>query len=189
MKELEKFVEEFKTFIISDEWQNYRNERKDRIAYFSNLFKLENLDKLTGDIFIEIFKNSWAASFWKRKDYKAEQILKENGGINKIKNAFKDLFYANKPLSQRYDEFRRQIKGLGDSFITEIMVFVDPDKYCIWNFKVKKVLTLLKLDYLLPARVFKYSLTGDDYQKCIDALSKIREYLKVINGKSKFYKC
>jgi hypothetical protein len=180
MKELEKFIEEYRTFIVSDEWQKWMNENKDRIAYYSNLFKLENLDKLTDDIFIEIFKNSWAASFWKRKDYKAEQILKENGGIDKIKNAFKDLFYANNPLSQRYDEFRRQIKGLGASFITEIMAFEDPDKYCIWNLKPKKVLPLLKLDYLLPARVFRSQLTGEDYQKCIDALSKIREALKVI---------
>jgi len=180
MKELEWFIDKFKTGLQTETWKNWDIEIKNKITYFKSLFNLSNIKNLTEEDFIEIFKSSWAALFWTKKDWKAIQILKENMGIDNVRDALYDLLYLEKPLWQRYDQFRNRIKGLGDSFITEIMAFSNPDKYCLWNMKPKVVLPLLKLDYLFPPKVFKYQLTGKDYEKCIEGLSIIKEELKAV---------
>ena len=89
----------------------------------------------------------------------------------------KNLLYGLGEINVRYDRFRKNIKGFGASSISEILHFVFPDKYCLWNEKPKTVLPFIELA-LLPERFFKYQISaGDDYLRCVRALKAVKNEL------------
>jgi hypothetical protein len=96
----------------------------------------------------------------------------EKNGLPRIRAELKALLYGAEPLDLRYNRFRSTIKGLGPSSITEIMCFIAPQKYGIWNDKPKNVLPLLDLQDALPNRVFESSIKGSDYVLCIEVLKE-----------------
>ena len=96
-----------------------------------------------------------------------------------IKLELNKLFYDDKlSLAQRYDEFKKNIRGLGSSALSELLHFVYPDKYCLWNDKPKTVLPFLGLDTLFPDRVFRYQIAdGGEYALCNEAMDLLRQEL------------
>ncbi|NJE84345.1 hypothetical protein E3E23_00595 [Thermococcus sp. CX2] len=71
------------------------------------------------------------------------KILKDND-IKRIRDLLKQLLYGADPLSERFDEFNKEIRGIGPFMITEIMCFVNPQEYPIYNGKVRYSLNFLK---------------------------------------------
>ena len=64
--------------------------------------------------------------------------------------------------------------------LTEILSFVSPKKYCIWNEKPKNVIPFLGMEKMLPAKVYKYQIDGKEYLGCTEVLDLVREELKDI---------
>lgn len=169
---IHKYIEKYKEKLRQELEGEWRLEREKRIKYFRKIFNKKRINNLTEDDFAFIIKNLWASNIWTNKDYLVEKILSSNG-IQQIRNELRELIYGSLPLNKRYDRFKNNIKGLGSSSITEILVFIDPKKYCLWNDKPKNVLPFLRIDNLLPDRVFKYPLNGKDYLKCNKVLKSI----------------
>jgi len=138
----------------------------------------ENIESLTEDKFREIYKTLWVSNFWGNKDWYFDNRLIALNGLDKIKKELNKLLYGTEDFTIRYDEFRSNIKGFGPSSLTEILHFIFPDKYCLWNEKPKTVIPFLGLD-ILPEKFFKYSFTrGSEYLKCVRALRVVRDELK-----------
>ena len=133
-----------------------------------------------------IIKSLWASNLWRNKDWLVQRILNENGGIKNLRNAFKELLYGSGSLRDRYNSFIGKIKRIGPSMLTEILTFTEPQKYCIWNEKPKAVLPFLGMDKFLPQRVFKYQIRGEEYEKCIEVLSKFKDPLQTIISQPDF---
>lgn len=151
------------------EWDK---ERKKRINYYQKILSKQNIDNLSEKDFGEAVKQLWASLIWGNKDYLVNKIVGDNG-IQKIRKSMKVLLYGKDPIKDRFDSFSKSIKGLGTSSVTEILSFVHPTKYGIWNDKPKNILPLLGMTDILPARVFKYQLSGKDYAQCNEVLSQI----------------
>jgi len=183
---LKLLIEEFKKFMKTEEGKQWKNERIERKKDYQKLLNISHIDDLTKREFSSIIKSLWASNIWSNKDWLVEKILDENGGIENIRNALKELLYGSGSIRDRYNSFTKKIKRIGPSTLTEIMAFTDPQKYCIWNEKPKAVLPFLKMDKFLPPRVFKYQIRGEEYEKCIEVLSKIKESLRVILPKPDF---
>jgi hypothetical protein len=147
-------------------------ERKGRTKFYNKVFGKGHLEKLNESEFAQAIRRLWASQFWGNKDYLVNKILADNG-IDKIRKALKLLLYGEEPLQERFDLFASSIKGLGTSSITEILSFVNPKEYGIWNDKPKNVLPLFGMKDILPNRVFKYQLDGKDYALCNEALKEI----------------
>lgn len=177
-EKIRKYIAEFRERLqkeLSDE--GWRKERQDRITLFQKLMSKSALKNLSEKDFSRIIVSLWASKIWGNKQYLVNKILSENG-LPKIKLELEELLYGKDPLNKRFERFKQTIKGLGPSSITEILVFVFPDKYCLWNEKPKNVLPILGMKNLLPDRVFKYSINGDDYAKCNDALGLVKDELE-----------
>ncbi len=157
-------------------------DRKKRTKYYQKIFSKKNIDNLSEEDFGEAVKQLWASLIWGNKEYLVNKILGDNG-IQKIRKSMKMLLYGNEPIKERFDLFSKNIKGLGTSSVTEILSFVHPTKYGIWNDKPKNVLPLLGMTDILPARVFKYQLTGKDYALCNETLRQIGSELKMLGFK------
>jgi hypothetical protein len=175
---LRRYVEEFKEWLKTPEGQASVKEHRDHERYFKEKLSLENLDKMTANGFREVYKTLWASNIWGNKDWYVDNKLLEPNGLETIKRELKKLLYGAGEIDARYDEFRRNVKGVGPSSISEILHFVFPDKYCLWNETPKSVLPFLGLT-LLPDRFFKYQITsGSEYLQCVNALKVIKDALK-----------
>ena len=163
---------------IKDKSENTNIEaHKEHERLFKSVLSKDRIDEMTEEDFKNLIKNLWAAEIWENKDWYVENKLLRPNSFENIKLALKELLYSNETLSKRIDTFRRKIQGFGISSISEILNFVFPDQYCLWNAKPKTVLPILGITGL-PDRFLKYNIqSGDDYEKCIDVLSSIRDEL------------
>ena len=165
------FVKRFKQELVSPKWEKDRMKRHNTIA---QLLSIEQIDNLTKSDFQRIMRGLWALNGWHNKDWVIKNIIKDNG-FTKIKESLKNLLYGSDELDKRFDDSK--IKHLGTSMITEIISMVDPEEYCLWNDKPRKVLPLFGLNQI-PDRVFKYSqISGKEYSQCNQMM---KEILKVL---------
>ncbi|MBI5389087.1 hypothetical protein HZB01_01775 [Candidatus Woesearchaeota archaeon] len=173
---IKQYIEKFKDFLKTERAKEWEEDRKHRTEFIQKALSKEHISNLTEDEFREIVKNLWASQFWGNKNYLLDKILKNNS-LPKLREELNDLIYGKEPLEKRFDKFKKNIKGLGPSSITEILLFVSPNDYCIWNDKPKSVLPFLKIN-LLPEKVYKYQIDGSDYVKCNNALTLIKNELR-----------
>ena len=171
---IEKYKDKLSYELTGGGW---KEERQDRISLYKKLLSRQNIESLEQKGFEKIIKSLWASAIWGNKDYLVNKIITASG-LPKIRLELKELLYGSDKLENRFDRFKNNIKGLGPASITEILVFVDPKKYCLWNDKPKNVLPILGMDSLLPERVFKYSIIGKDYVKCNEVLKLVGNELE-----------
>ncbi|MCX6776088.1 MAG: hypothetical protein NT130_04550 [Candidatus Micrarchaeota archaeon] len=157
------------------EIQDHRKHQK----FLQDKLSPQNIEKMTKDDFAEIYKKLWASKTWTNKDYKVNEVVKDNG-LEKIKEELKKLLYNSESIEARIDSFG--IKGLGASSWSEILNMVFPEKFCLWNNKPKTVLPFLDVK-LLPDRLYRYSLTeGKDYSECTSVISLFKDELERLGG-------
>jgi len=175
---LEQYLDGFKEFMGTAQGLEWDAERKQRKEEFSKKLGKEHISHLTEEEFKDLLKSLWANAMWVKKDVKANKVVQDNG-IEKIRKEFEELLYGTNPLHQRYDRFKKTIKGLGISSISEMLVFVSPDKYCLWNRTPINVLPFLGMKNLLPNKVWNtWSVDGKSYEECNKILGLIREELE-----------
>ncbi|MEM2964183.1 MAG: hypothetical protein QXE22_01860 [Candidatus Bathyarchaeia archaeon] len=175
---LKGYVQEFKEWLKTPKGQANVREHREHERYFKERLSSDNLDKMTSDEFREVYKTLWASNIWGNKDWYVDNRLLGPNGLETIKRELKKLLYGAGGIDARYDEFRKNVKGFGPSLISEILHFVFPEKYCLWNEKPKSVLPFLGLT-LLPDRFFKHQITsGSEYLQCVNVLKVIKDELK-----------
>jgi len=160
---------------LSDEGWN--RERRERSESYQRVLARESIDSLSEEAFRDVAKALWALRLWTNKDWKVDDVLGKSGIAN-IRGGLATLLYGEGPIGPRYDHCQGLLRGLGGSSITEILCFMYPQRYPIWNDKPKKVLPLLGMKELVPNRAYRYQLKGKDYEHCILALSLVRDQMR-----------
>lgn len=126
----------------------------------------------------ELIGKLWALEFWHNKGYKVNKLIEDNG-LDKIKSSLINLLYSDQPITKRWDDFKKSIKGLGPSSLSEILTLVFPDQYGIMNMKPLTVLPYLGFLTERETKNISYGYTsGSDYERFMQALRKVREELK-----------
>lgn len=171
------YLKDFKLFMTTKKGLEWQNDRKRKLDFIGKKLSKDHVLNLTEEEFSNIIKSLWATEMWTNKDYLVSKLLKDNS-LQKLREELYQLIYGKDTLQKRFDNFKKKTKGLGPSSITEILLFTMPETYCIWNAKPKNVLPFLNVK-LLPARVFKYQITGRDYEKCVDVLYLFKNELTI----------
>jgi len=175
---LHKYASELKKWLDSPKGKANVKEHRDHEAYFKEKLSEKNIEKITEDEFRKVFKTLWASNIWGNKDWYLDNRLINQNGFDKIKRELNLLLYGPEDIAERYDRFKSNIKGFGPSSITEILHFVFPDKFCLWNDKPKTVMPFLGLD-ILPNKFFKYGFSsGSEYLQCVKALRVLKDELE-----------
>jgi len=170
MKEIKNYIEQFKNWLREDrKSKDWREERLRRIQWYKEKLGLNNIDNLSVDDFSQLIKDLWASNVWGNKDYKVQYLI-QNNGFEKIKKELKKLLYDEGPIEERWDTFKKSIKGLGPSSISEILTFFDPQKYSLINLKIYKVLPRLGI----PIKIVK---DGKSYKEAKEKLKIIKNAL------------
>ena len=174
---LNKQAEKFNSWLNTEKGRNTVTEHREHEKYFKHRLSSENLAKMTENEFSECYKKLWASNMWRAKDWYIKNKLIFPNGLEKIKNELEKLLYSSEDMVWKYNNFRKNITGFGASSISEILHFLYPDKFCLWNEKPKTVLPFLQLN-ILPDRFFKNQInSGEEYYQCVQALSVLKDEL------------
>lgn len=174
---LTTYVPKYLDWLSSSEGKEDVKEHRDHENFFKTMLDPIRINSLSESGFKLLYKALWASRMWTNKDWYIDEKLLKPNGLEKIKKELSDLLYGEGEINTKYDKFRDVIEGFGPSSISEILHFIFPEKYCLWNEKPKTVLPFLKLN-LLPEKFFKYQIvSGDDYLQCVQALGVIKNEL------------
>jgi hypothetical protein len=172
---LERFVPIFRDALARAEQNEELLERFARQQLYKQLLSPEALRQMTELEFGQVIGSLWASRQWGNKRYLIERLIAENGMRALVKHLH-DLLWSKESVEQRYNTFRRAIKGLGTASITELLAFVHPNDCGIWNDKARIALNVLGLQDILPF-TRKPQISGDEYQKFNALLACLRDAL------------
>ncbi len=175
-----KYIKEFNKWNDTEEGKQNITDHRDHQKFFQDKLSKSSLQSMDLDTFKAVYSKLWASNMFSNKDWYIEnRLLKPNDGLEPIKKELTKLLYGeNKPVSERYNEFKKNTKGLGSSALTEILHFVFPNKFCLWNEKPKTVIPFLGLDNLLQEKVFKQQISdGKEYEECNNLMTLLKDEL------------
>jgi len=175
VRRIRQYLPDFHKFLKTEDGKRWLEERHERLNEFSKLLAKDTLREFTEADFVKVMSKLWANQLWTNKQYLAERVL-SSMSIDDLKAHLSDLLWSDKPLSQRYDEFRRMVKGMGPAQITEILSFINPKEYGIWNRRSREALEILGLGDIVPVK--KYDISGSEYERFNAVLKEICAILR-----------
>ena len=170
MEKIKNYIEQFKNWLKEDERsKKWKKERKERCQWYKEKLRFDQINNLNEEDFSELIKNLWASNVWQNKEYKVQYLIRNNG-FEKIKKELRKLLYGKDSIENRWNTFKKSIKGLGPSSISEILTFFDPQKYALINVKIYKVLPRVGMS-------IKVVKNGKSYKEAIEKLKVIKNAL------------
>lgn len=149
-------------------------ERQERKDYYQSFTK-DKLIAMTEDDFLEYISKLWSMLIWGNKKYVVEKLIADNG-FDTLKKQLSELLYGTSSIEKRWDIFLKSIKGMGPATISELLTYVNPKEYVIFN-----KTTILCYSYLdipdMPK--YNYQYTGKKYAEvCTIAKEVVTELQK-----------
>jgi hypothetical protein len=158
-KDAEKFNADFK-------------ERSDFVTYYQ-LFTKEKILLMTDEEIYEYISKMWAMLIWGNKHYVVDKLIEDNG-LKTFRKSLAELVWGGQDISQRWDTFRTQIKGMGPAMISEVLCKTHPTDFMLWNRRAFVGLNYLEVENL-PR--YDYQLTGKVYRSLCDVTKEISQEL------------
>lgn len=158
-----------------DENWTERNERK---LYYQSFTK-EKLIAMTEEEFFEYMSRLWSMVMWGNKRFVVDKLLADNG-FETLKKQLAELLYGATQFDVRWNVFLKNVKGMGPSTISELLTYVNPREYILFN-----KTTILCYSYLdipdMPK--YNYQYTGKKFAEVCAIAKKIAEALKKAGAK------
>ena len=134
-------------------------ERKNRINYYQSISK-DKILKMSKEDLLEYISKLWAMLIWGNKQYYVDKLIADNGFDN-LKVELANLLWSNETIEIRWDKARIALKGIGPALMSELLCYVYPNKYILWNRRA-----YVGLEYLGVKNLPKYSyqLDGKKYR-------------------------
>ena len=148
-------------------------ERKERKAYYQSFTK-DKLLAMSEDAFFEYISRLWSMLMWGNKKFIVDKLIADNG-FDALKKHLAELLYGTAPIEKRWNEFLKSVKGVGPATISELLTYVNPKEYVIFN----KIL-ILCFGYLgvpdMPK--YNYQYTGKKYSEVCAIAKEIARAMK-----------
>ncbi|MCP8315301.1 MAG: hypothetical protein H3Z52_09370 [archaeon] len=183
INEIKKWLDGFCEYLRSAEGAEDYKDRRERCERYRDALPLGKIDGLSEVDFERLIGDLYANEFWYDKSQPLKRIISMNPSLDYVKAELKKLLWDNKPISERYDEFRSKVNGLGPSAITELLTLVHSDECVIWSRRVREGIKALKMVDIIPAG--KYQINGDEYVKVIDILKEVKDVVQCDDTKLK----
>lgn len=167
-KSLNKYFSDLsKTQSLSD--LNERNEREN----FYRSYTYEKIINMDEDEFYEYISKLWAMIIWGNKHYIIDKYISDNG-FDHLKKSIANLLYGSEPIEQRWDNFKDNIKGFGPAMMSELLCYVNPNEYMIWNTTAANAYKNLEIKGI-PKH--NYQITGKKYVELTRYSKEIQELI------------
>ena len=151
---------------------NDLQERKEREDYYKN-YTSEKIVLMNEDEFYEYISKLWAMIIWGNKHYIVDKYIADNGFEN-LKKSIAYLLYGNETIEVRWDTFKEKIKGFGPAMMSELLCYINPNEYMIWNTTALNAYKYLGIKNL-PKH--NYQLTGKKYVELTNYSKEIKQII------------
>lgn len=158
----------------SKENKDDQAERKSRIKYYQS-WSTDRILNMTEEDLYEYIAKLWAMLIWGNKQYVVDKLIQDNSFGN-FKNRLAELVWGTSTVDQRWDTFRKNIKGLGPAMMSEILCHVHPNECMLWNRRAYVGLNYLGISNL-PR--YNYQLTGKVYMQLSDVAKEISKEIEI----------
>ena len=148
-------------------------ERKERKEYYQSFDKAKLLS-MTEDQFLEYISKLWSMLIWGNKKYAVDKLIADNGFEN-VKKQLVELLYGSAAIEKRWDEFLKNVKGLGPATISELLTYINPQEYVIFNKTTISCYTYLDIPDMPK---YNYQYTGKKYVEVCTTAKQIAAMLK-----------
>lgn len=172
---LQKHIQNYKKVKENDpeEFLKDWDERKEIIRTYQS-YDRKKIAGMTDEDLYEYISPLWAMLIWGNKRYVVDKMIDDNG-LETIKKELATLLWSDQPIENRWDRFRKTIKGMGPAMISEVLCKTHPYKYMLWNRRAQ-----ISLDYLevegLPR--YDYQIDGKKYKELCDIAKEIADELQ-----------
>ena len=148
-------------------------ERKVRRAFYQSYTK-ERILNMEKDDFLEYMSKLWSMLIWGNKKYVVDKLIADNGFDN-LKKQLVELLYGSATTEKRWNSFLKSVKGLGPASISELLTYVNPEEYVIFN-----KTTVLCFSYLEVSDMpkYNYQYTGKKFIEVCGIAKEIASALK-----------
>ena len=157
----------------ADYYEENWKERQERKEYYQSFTK-DKLLAMTEENFLEYISKLWAVLMWGNKKYVVDTLIADNG-FSALKRKLAELLYGSAPVEKRWDSFLKSVKGMGPATISELLSYVNPQEYIVFN-----KTTVLCYGYLgipnMPK--YNYQYTGKKYTEVCAIAKEIAASLK-----------
>lgn len=170
-----KYIPAYKKYLNSSSAQEDKSSREARITLYHQILAPEALDQMTELELGQVVSSLWASQMWGNKGFLVDKIIQDNG-LQKLQVNLKNLLWGTGKVGERYDTYRKAVKGFGTAMLTEILAFTLPNDCGLWNNITREALIILGFEDIFPL-LSKAQLTGAEYAAFIDLLSLVKSEL------------
>ncbi|MEG0303367.1 hypothetical protein [Gordonibacter sp.] len=148
-------------------------ERDERARHYRS-FDAHAIKMFDEEAMIEYLGKLWALRMWGNKQYKVLEII-EGTGFDNLKHALSELLYGSADIAERWDSFSSSVKGLGNAAASELLSYVNPDEYMIYNGTTNAAFEYFEIPLVTK---YAYQRTGRLYVDVCNAAKEILVYLR-----------
>jgi len=159
-KDKEKFAKDLK-------------EREEIINFYQS-FSEEKIASMMEDEIYQYLSKLWAMIIWGNKHYVVDKIIEDNG-LENFKENLARLVWAPENIETRWDDFRKEIKGMSPAMNSQILCKTHPNDFMLWYRRAYVGLDYLEVENL-PR--YGYQLTGKLYNHLCGVCKEISEEIK-----------
>lgn len=134
-------------------------ERHESILYY-NSYGTDKILAMNEEEMYEYLSQLWAMLIWGNKKYYIDKVIADNG-LEKLKKQLNSLVWGSQDIEIRWNDFRKEITGLGPAMISEILCKTHPNDFILWNRRAYAALEYLgvaglpKYDYQFSGKKYK----------------------------------
>ena len=128
---LKKHINKFVKHSIEKpkEFANYYNERLEICSFYQGYDK-DKILKMTEEDVYEYVAPLWAMLIWGNKSYVVNNLIIDNG-LEVLRQEIAELVWGSNKIEERWDRFRKNIKGIGPAMMSEILCKSHPNDFML----------------------------------------------------------
>ena len=93
-------------------------------------------------------------------------------GFDKIKINLSELLFGEDKIEERWNSFKKKIKGFGPAMMSEILCYTYPNEYMLWNRTALEAFSYLEIKNI---PIHNYQITGKKYIELCNWAKIIRD--------------
>lgn len=173
--ELNALIREFKVKQTENEayYKDHEKERSERKKFYQS-FTRTKLKAMTEEDFFEFIAKLWSMLVWGNKKYVVDKLISDNG-FEHLKSNLTELLYGEAPVQDRWDSFLKTVKGLGPATISELLTYINPQEYVIFNRTTIQCFTYLGIPDMPK---YNYQCTGKKFVEVCEIAKQIARMMK-----------
>ena len=151
---------------------NDMDERRRREEFYKS-YSAEKISCMNEEELYDYISKLWAMMIWGNKHYIIDKYINDNGFEN-LKKSIAYLLYGSDSIEVRWDTFKEKIKGFGPAMMSELLCYINPNEYMIWNTTASNAYKYLGIKDI-PKH--NYQLTGKKYIELTQHSKEIQQVL------------